>query len=1532
MPKWEKYEFPPSMLKVEQGTKTIGLSSEQIDQIWLTRLQTKIDLARDENSKKAWNKRKIRLEEKMARGQINDDFSKDFVKWLVGRSPWNSKERIIKAVNVDGSTLESPTTGATILKRVDGCPWGNTPLTHLPDVVNFVDQGPDRRADVIKQLTKLKMHGPRNIDEAYIYYKYILRNFGIDDNSCKELDDLMGDYDYPRDLNPDGSLKTYGPQGDTFENNGMGPGAPPLFDEATYKRNFREFYQGIFTNNIGLMQLQGNQDFHQLGAEDQDVLIQMAAGNALARMVPLVAETENPASGAGPNTAGRTDKGATQMTKKQKEAARKERRRQRREQPAAKVNYMNPQSTHMPKPVIQRVNAFDPRYNVNQRPGQGGAGASAPVAADISVWGTNELNRYYHDRAPPGYVAALAAELQKGNVDMFAEQEKLYMARFNGIEEMIRQMPTAQVPAMEEIKQNLNTLTRDFLEAQPAMQNMTAEIGKLMQMMTEGSKAVFDQPSTDLLDRNFKLMQTLENRLKVIEKTEIATMPANASQAEISQLRKEMIKRFDSLAKRREEIEEKRANELELLGGRFGNIQAKLSILMKQPPGAAATHFNMNLFDQRLEKSEKFIAGEIEKLKFTLANSPPDVQQDMKTIVGQLEKQSNDIQAVNRLITNAKRYEDRVIASEKSGETSRQNAQQELDKVALELNSLRAESAAGFKQFEALGWSFERTIEQIAQITEQQILKVAETERLKRETQLIEEVSTQTKELQLARQVENELRNRIFALEAEQRTSGDAVKINNEAQEELVLLKQKLAEQEGRGAGLESHYQREFANLQQQIGLKQTEFDTEKQKAAQQAEEIQKLQVYLQAQETPALVEAQRQIAASQARQEELQKSIAQYQEREQQFTKIREETVQQTQARMDEQQRMMQSLQEQLQNLAQQKQELSSSPLVGSSEDIAHIKEQNQKLFEQIQKLSRDYNYQRDASKAPVNEFEVLDEDALSDDAESMLDIADTYERYGFIPDPMHDLHGMTLRDFMAIAMETYKKVSTEKLLADEHILKNLWSISQQQNVKGLQSVNPGTYTMGELFSDPEAANALFGTLTRSDGRHSLKFSQIWDKNGRFYREINQANVGVQEEAGTTGFAVTFRGTKLDPDLETKPHLRDTAAMSILFKSLTENQEEGSILAYEEGMDQFLKTTKNGIHYRMVDGTTKTFNQLDAMTNRREKLPFYDREDAVKFYNLKGTLDVPSGQLPGALVHFFANDETSDAANWSRRFAFDAGSRSRELTRAMARNLVSYQQQQAEIAQRQQDLETAERWEQRKAVARDKLNSVANLATASGKVVSDMALNLRNRGQALFAGSKGVADNLVDLMKNKAWGDVLGNVVANSSSVGAQMLSRYLPSGSFDKIAALHSAMTQTTSRFTPQTQGEADVASGLGKHISEKLTEKMQTSALRLQNISARVQSGEIDEDAATVEASSDPIIKELTSLIDSDSAIANTDRTQQVQNLAELQTINNMRHLLLSVVEEITEHSRSKAMDPQQAEFVSNIQKLKAGLVSS
>ena len=45
MPKWEKYNFPPTMLDVERQTKKIGLSSEQIDQIWLGRIKTKIENA-----------------------------------------------------------------------------------------------------------------------------------------------------------------------------------------------------------------------------------------------------------------------------------------------------------------------------------------------------------------------------------------------------------------------------------------------------------------------------------------------------------------------------------------------------------------------------------------------------------------------------------------------------------------------------------------------------------------------------------------------------------------------------------------------------------------------------------------------------------------------------------------------------------------------------------------------------------------------------------------------------------------------------------------------------------------------------------------------------------------------------------------------------------------------------------------------------------------------------------------------------------------------------------------------------------------------------------------------------------------------------------------------------------------------------------------------------------------------------------------------------------------------------------------------
>lgn len=216
---WKKFEFPQDMITSELQNKKMTLSTQQLTQIYKNRLVGKmVESGRvsDSMSEKKWKSYFIKVEAKQLRSKLTDEFIDDFIRWLQGRSIYNAKEY---------DRLERDETGQIINRKVvPGCPWGNKPLTFLPGVAEFIDQGVDRRDTVIKYITKLKMKKPQTLEEAWIYYKYILREAGLDETGIKEVEEYAV-FDDPGK----------GPGGE----NGLAMPSPPLYDPAAYQRNFR---------------------------------------------------------------------------------------------------------------------------------------------------------------------------------------------------------------------------------------------------------------------------------------------------------------------------------------------------------------------------------------------------------------------------------------------------------------------------------------------------------------------------------------------------------------------------------------------------------------------------------------------------------------------------------------------------------------------------------------------------------------------------------------------------------------------------------------------------------------------------------------------------------------------------------------------------------------------------------------------------------------------------------------------------------------------------------------------------------------------------------------------------------------------------------------------------------------------------------------------------------------------------------------------------------------------------------------------
>jgi hypothetical protein len=83
--------------------------------------------------------------------QVDTWFAAEFMRWLRGVSVFNHG-------------------GLT--------PWGNSNLFHIPEVLAYLKEACACRADFQRKLVHLAIFEPRTLNDAYLYYKYIVMHHG----------------------------------------------------------------------------------------------------------------------------------------------------------------------------------------------------------------------------------------------------------------------------------------------------------------------------------------------------------------------------------------------------------------------------------------------------------------------------------------------------------------------------------------------------------------------------------------------------------------------------------------------------------------------------------------------------------------------------------------------------------------------------------------------------------------------------------------------------------------------------------------------------------------------------------------------------------------------------------------------------------------------------------------------------------------------------------------------------------------------------------------------------------------------------------------------------------------------------------------------------------------------------------------------------------------------------------------------------------------------------------------------------------
>jgi len=234
------------MLTVEEKLKTLQMTERQVEEISLAYYEYEMNRSKTQEQKNAWAALSVRKKSKLIKTNLQEGMVQDFQLWLQGRSKYNVKTTTERKFNPINNKFEETERECT--------PWGNKSLLHLNDVCEWLKLPVMNRDKVAKAISILKMTTPNNIDEAWIYYKYIVRGLAIDGAVLKEqryynvfdyiekrptrpqLNDLTGEMEEVEDMN--------------FTPGSIDNPSMPKFNKQAYQNNYNNFNNQINMGNV----------------------------------------------------------------------------------------------------------------------------------------------------------------------------------------------------------------------------------------------------------------------------------------------------------------------------------------------------------------------------------------------------------------------------------------------------------------------------------------------------------------------------------------------------------------------------------------------------------------------------------------------------------------------------------------------------------------------------------------------------------------------------------------------------------------------------------------------------------------------------------------------------------------------------------------------------------------------------------------------------------------------------------------------------------------------------------------------------------------------------------------------------------------------------------------------------------------------------------------------------------------------------------------------------------------------------------
>ena len=153
-------------------------ANQQLENLYLDKKYPYESLGEDE-IKDTFAKEHLKERFKQYKEDADRELRCEFEDWLQGNHPeynvadHEEKKREVMMLR-ENENDPLPSLDATEYRQ--HTPWGNASLVHLPGVKDWLANEEKHRSNVEFNLARLMRYGPQNIEQAWVYFKYLVKN------------------------------------------------------------------------------------------------------------------------------------------------------------------------------------------------------------------------------------------------------------------------------------------------------------------------------------------------------------------------------------------------------------------------------------------------------------------------------------------------------------------------------------------------------------------------------------------------------------------------------------------------------------------------------------------------------------------------------------------------------------------------------------------------------------------------------------------------------------------------------------------------------------------------------------------------------------------------------------------------------------------------------------------------------------------------------------------------------------------------------------------------------------------------------------------------------------------------------------------------------------------------------------------------------------------------------------------------------------------------------------------------------------